>query len=328
MAKIRPLALVMPAFVVLVIGVGGTAAAPPAAPEASRPRPPRPADAIAALCFNIRYDEPRDGENRWPHRRGQVLEILRDGGWDFIGVQEALPHQVREIAAALPDHGLVVRSREVDPERGEACPLLYRSDRWRLVDQGTFWISSTPDEPGSSDWESACPRIATWGRFAPRRPMPALGGTLLVVNTHLDHRSARAREEGARLVRALVDRHEGAAIVMGDFNAPPDGRVMQILQGPPHAPLRDAHADFPGGAGHGTYHGFRGAGGAARIDWILFNDRLARLDATIDRSSREGRFPSDHFPVSAILQPRLREPLPEAPLRQPQASPPRTPRPD
>jgi endonuclease/exonuclease/phosphatase family metal-dependent hydrolase len=258
--------------------------------------PAEPAS-IAVLCFNIRYDNPDDGQDRWDLRREEVLAILRDGELDFIGLQEALPHQVGQVAAELPGYGLIVRSRESDPDQGEACPLFYRADRWRVLDSGTFWLAETSMVPGSRSWQTACPRIATWGRFED----VGTDSRLLVINTHFDHVSQAARENGARLLQAFIAEAADPVVVMGDFNAGPDTAALAILRGAGPQALGDAHADLPTGPGSGTFHGFNGQAGPERIDMILHSPSLAVAAATIDRRHRDGRYPSDHFPVRALL---------------------------
>ncbi len=291
--------------------LGGAVAAGP--PDAA---PPAAAE-IAVLSFNVRYDEPNDGEHRWPLRQEAVLAVLTERAWDFIGIQEALPHQAEAIAAALPGHLAILRSREAREHHGEACPLLYRRDRWRRIDSGTIWLSETPEVPGSRSWNAACPRIATFGRFA-AIGAPDGAEELLVVNTHLDHASAEARERSASILRGMVERHAGPAIVLGDFNAAASSRTMRILQGDSPPRLHDAHANHPEGPRQGTFHAFRGESGtgAARIDWILFSDGLRLRDSAIDRRTIAGRVPSDHHPVKAVLA----WPAPPPPRQPPAAS--------
>lgn len=302
------------------IAIVGVLAAAEAAWAAS------PGPAIEVLCFNIRFDTAADGDDAWPRRREFVLDTIAEGGPDFIGLQEALPAQRAWIArslaarreASVPHYGEIARSREASPLEGEATPLLHREDRWERVDGGTFWLSQTPELPGSRDWNAACPRIATWGRFrrreaseAPTSPLPQGSREsrrdVLVVNTHFDHASAEARREGAKVLVAFLSRmrkdHPAiAVIVMGDLNAAPsDAAVATLLA----AGLVDTHAAAGGDESLGTYHGFRGVAAAAsrpRIDFILASGGLETLAASIDRRERAGRSPSDHFPVRATLR--------------------------
>lgn len=279
---------------------------------------PSPAvEAIEVLSFNIRYDNPGDGQHAWPRRRELVVETIRDGRADFIGLQEVLPHQRLQIETALagseegPRYDSIGRTREASADQGEATPLLHRVDRWERLDGGTFWLSKTPEVPGSRDWKSACPRIATWGRFRRRAVEPAMD--LLVVNTHFDHASAEARREGAKVLAEFLARRRAAdprlgVIVMGDLNAPPDDPAVAALLA---ANLADTHLVAGGDERFGTFHAFKGraaAEGRSRIDFILADPAFEVLAASIDRREPDGRPPSDHHPVRATLRVRGPEP--------------------
>jgi hypothetical protein len=57
-----------------------------------------------------------------------------------------------------------------------------------------------------------------------------------------------------------------------------------------------------------TFHGFSGATRGSRIDFVLHDKSFEALDATIVRTNYSGRYPSDHFPVTATLRLRIPEP--------------------
>ncbi|MCK7540963.1 MAG: hypothetical protein MZV63_63770 [Marinilabiliales bacterium] len=58
-----------------------------------------------------------------------------------------------------------------------------------MLASGTFWLSATPDVPGSVGWGAALTRIATWVRLYDK----TVKDTLLYMNTHFDHISDSAR---------------------------------------------------------------------------------------------------------------------------------------
>jgi endonuclease/exonuclease/phosphatase family metal-dependent hydrolase len=293
---------------------------------AASPAPPEmamPAEAIATRatsdtgievrCFNIRYDNPGDGEHRWELRREAVLETIRDGDPDFVGLQEALPHQrawlERHLAAGTPAWGSVGRTRERSATSGEANPLLHRTDRWTRLDGGTFWLSETPEDAGSRSWNAACPRIATWGAF--RRLGEDDATTLLVVNTHFDHVSENARVRGADVIAEFIARHrrmhpDHLVVVMGDLNTGPDSPAVAALL---ECGLVDTHRAAGGDESLGTFHGFKGpavSANARRIDFILVDRRFEVLAAGVEATERRGRVSSDHHPVRA----KIRRPSP------------------
>jgi len=255
------------------------------------------------MSFNIRYGTANDGENCWENRREMVVETIQAGAPDIIGLQEVLDFQADYLREALPDYDFVGVGRDDGVSAGEFVPIMFRSDVFKLVDVGHVWLSEQPDSPGVRGWDAACPRMFTWVRLGFKKsPL----NSIYVINTHFDHVGKRARRESAEMIRQTVEALGGKPIVvMGDFNCGPNS--------PPHraltedrgnlAELKDAYAvlDKPA-AESGTFNAFRGKCGGARIDWILFNRRLEPLDAAIDRRSFDGRYPSDHFPVSATLR--------------------------
>lgn len=263
--------------------------------------------ALRFLSFNIRCDTPADGENQWLYRKEAVAAFLAERRPDVAGLQEALPHQLQFVRERLAQYEAIGTGRDHDGG-GEHTPLLYRPDRLRVVQSGTFWLSETPHVPGSMSWETACPRIATWAIFGPARP----GGEgaqpeILVVNTHLDHRSQAARENGAALVMQFIEQTAGGrpVVVMGDMNgAPTNPAVQRFLSGA--AGLVDTLVASgkarPGEAGPGTFHGFRGAEAAvSRIDYIFASAVLPVRAAGVLYDRPGGRWLSDHFPVEAEL---------------------------
>lgn len=260
---------------------------------------------VKAMTFNIRLSRAHDGANAWPHRRELVAEVIRRFAADFVGVQEAWPEQIAYLTQSLPQYRYLGRSRERDGVEGEAIPLFYRHQRWSLdpQEQGTFWLSDTPEVPGSTGWGNTIPRVITWGRFIEKGG----NGALYVYNVHLDHLSAASR---VRSARALADRiarrsHPEPVLVLGDFNAGESSEPVQYLTGADHASpvqLRDTFRTVhPQETLVGTFHGFGGATTGSKIDYILASREAQVLEAAIVRGSFQGRYPSDHFPVTAEI---------------------------
>jgi endonuclease/exonuclease/phosphatase family metal-dependent hydrolase len=69
-----------------------------------------------------------------------------------------------------------------------------------LVDAGDFWLSDDPSR-SSKAWGATLPRVASWARFTTIKATGA-GRAFAVLNAHLDHASAVARVESARLLRS------------------------------------------------------------------------------------------------------------------------------
>jgi endonuclease/exonuclease/phosphatase family metal-dependent hydrolase len=250
---------------------------------------------VAAMSFNIRLGTVDDGPNHWNLRRQMVVDLIARRGTDVVGLQEAVGFQVEQILGALDGYDGVLA--------GEHCTILYRRDRFLGADSGTFWFSNTPEVPRSMHWGNRHARICTWVRLIERKT----GRGLYVYNVHLDHQSQEARLKSTRLLaRRMAQRaYKAPVVVMGDFNMPVDNPGMQFLvaEGSPVRltdSWRKAHPDKPETR---TFNGFKGLTDGVRIDFILVDPETAVMAADIDRTNEDGRYPSDHYPITATLKP-------------------------
>ena len=262
---------------------------------------------LRVMSFNIRYGTAPDGENHWDRRKDFLVETVLAFCPDLLGTQETLAFQRDFLAERLTDYRVLGVGREDGKEQGEIMAIYWRKDRFEVLDSGHFWLSTTPETPGSKSWDSALPRMVTWIKLRDLKQPDAR--PILWMNTHFDHRGEQARQESARLVRAKLGEmgEGGSLIVTGDFNAAEGSQPYQLLFGeidgvksPVVDSFRVAHPER--GTEEGTFSGFQAANvSGARIDWIACSRDWRIIQAGIDRTSRDGRTPSDHFPVFAIL---------------------------
>jgi endonuclease/exonuclease/phosphatase family metal-dependent hydrolase len=183
---------------------------------------------------------------------------------------------------------------------------MYRTDRFEQLDSGHFWLSETPDVPGSKSWDSSLPRMLSWvvlqDRRAPQRPF-------VFANVHFDHRGLQARLESARLLRQrAADLQEQFPIVLtGDFNTTEDDPPYAVLvggQGFGNLPFVDAYRVIhPERSPHeASFSNWTGVRQGSRIDWIVHTPHFHTLNATINYTQEGGRYPSDHYPVEAVVR--------------------------
>jgi endonuclease/exonuclease/phosphatase family metal-dependent hydrolase len=263
------------------------------------------------MTFNIRYDNPGDGRNTWPLRRDWVAEIIREQGTDLAGLQEVLPRQIADLQERLPDYAWYGVGRDDGKSGGEHTPIFYRRSRLERLQEGAFWLSETPDQPGSTSWDTAITRVAVWLKLKDRET----GETFFAFNTHFDHRGTTARRESAKLLLRKIPEIAGDApvVLTGDFNCTPATQPYKTLaqpESPTSIRFRDALAvseTDPQGA-TGTWNGFDRIVPGQRIDFLFVTPQFhVAWHKTLDET-REGRFPSDHLPVIAEI--RLTEPKP------------------
>ena len=254
---------------------------------------------IRVMSFNIRYGLAADGDNHWHKRKHFALERVRAFAPDLLGLQECRDdEQAAFLREGLPDYHFIGIHRGGPGDTAlEMAPLLFRSKAFNLIDSGCFWLSETPEVPGSLSWDSAYPRTATWARFACR----ATGAELTYVNTHFDYEPA-AIDGDAQCLRQWLDRHcrQTPLIVTGDFNDNKQSKAYRLLTG--DGALIDVFGHLhPTETDAATFHAFGNPGEMAPLDWILVSSHFRILDVQIDRSRKGHLYPSDHYPVTAVL---------------------------
>ncbi len=284
-------------LVVLLFGGAWVASAEP--PTASPA--PQAADSLNVMSFNIRYGTARDGDNAWELRRSALIEAIEAFRPDVLGVQEALHFQLDELVVAMPRYQRIGMGRTDGVEAGEYAAILIDRSRLEVLEESTFWFSDTPSVPGSTSWGNDITRICTWARLRDR----ASGRSFYAYNVHWDHRSQPSRERsGALLLQTIIGRGfgEDPVLVTGDFNAGETNPAFRQLLESPEALLVDTFRLIHPMVGEvGTFNGFEGTTSGEKIDAVLASGGWEVVAAQIDRAARQGRYPSDHFPVTATL---------------------------
>jgi endonuclease/exonuclease/phosphatase family metal-dependent hydrolase len=267
---------------------------------------------LRVMSFNIRYGAADDGENHWKNRREMVFDLLRNHKCDVVGLQEALKFQIDEIIKAVPVFGMVGLGRDDGKTEGEYSAILYDRERFKIEESGTFWLSDMPELPGSITWGNACTRICTWARFVEK----SSGKAFYIYNLHLDHVSQPSREKSVVLVAKRIGRrkHKEPFIITGDFNAGENNPAILYLKGKaafddgkggesknPHPVIDTFRVLHPYVKDMGTFHEFKGIHTGDKIDYIFTTPDVKILEAAILYDNVEGRYPSDHFPVTATL---------------------------
>lgn len=257
------------------------------------------AEPLRVMSFNIRYGTADDGENSWPHRRELVLDTIGNDDPHVLGLQEALRFQIDEIRTAHPHFDEAGVGRDDGREKGEYAAILFDRRRLQMIEQQTFWFSDTPEKVASTSWGNEIPRICTWAQFRERKS----GEEFLVFNVHWDHVSQKSRERSAELLCNRIAGRELPALVTGDFNADERNPAFaRLIEDRPPRLVDSFRVRRPQSDEVGTFNGFRGKRSGGKIDAVLATSQWQVLKAAIDRTERDGRFPSDHFPVTATVQ--------------------------
>jgi endonuclease/exonuclease/phosphatase family metal-dependent hydrolase len=258
---------------------------------------------VRVMSFNLRYGKANDGDNHWDKRKSLLADTVRDFDPDVLGTQETLKFQADFLMGQLEGYEYFGRSRMKEPN--EHCGILYRKERFTWLAGGHFWLSKTPLVPASKSWDSSLPRMASWVLLGDNKD--ERGDPVLVINTHFDHRGAKARSKSAELIRERIEQLRHLAknplvVVTGDFNTAEASDPYKALLDENDELVDTFRISHPEkSTNEGTFNSWTGKTNGPRIDWILADKRWTVQSAEIDRSSHNKRNPSDHFPVTAVL---------------------------
>jgi endonuclease/exonuclease/phosphatase family metal-dependent hydrolase len=250
--------------------------------------------------FNLRLDTESDGENSWSHRKDLVNSLVRFHDFDIFGTQEGFKHQLDDITAA-GDYVYTGGGRDDGKDAGEHSAIIYKKDRFELLEKGDFWYSETPDVPGKGWDATCCNRICSWGKF---KDLPS-GREFYFFNSHYDHQGRVARRESSKLLISRIKQIASGYPVFatGDYNARPDDEPIQTLL--QDGLLKDSYVltKQPPYGTTGTFQGFRpDAPLQNRIDFIFVTDGISILKYGVLNERPYGKFPSDHCPVLVVAE--------------------------
>ena len=272
------------------------------APSHGHPqKPAKPSsDTLCVMTYNLRYASPNP-PNAWPTRRPLVREVIQTISPDVMGTQEGVFAQLKDLKSDLPEYDTIGLGRE-GGSRGEFMMVFYRKARLDPVAFDHFWLSDTPEVIGSSTWGNSNRRMVTWVRF---RDLVTKQG-FYFWNTHFDHQVQPAREKSAELVRKRVAELDPTLpmLLVGDFNAAAGSNpAYKILTEGDFFKDTWQTARERHGEGIATFNNFKAVQTTGtRIDWILSRGEVSAEKIEIVTFSRDGQFPSDHFPVVAWVR--------------------------
>ena len=241
---------------------------------------------VKVMSYNIRHTgEKKDtGVKHWDARKFATINMMRAEKPDVVGMQEVKADQKDYLIEQLPEYQPVMQSKS------NTKFIMFRKDRFTLLDQGNFWLSETPDVP-SKGWGSISERATLWIKLKEN----ATGKEFYVFNTHLDVKSREARIKGAAMCTQQMKKICGTRtpqFIVGDMNSFEVDELLKFEEA-----LKDARKTSKETNHQPTYNGF----GKTDVDFA--HDHIYYLNAKpvrfqlLNGKNYGVEFISDHFPI-------------------------------
>jgi len=249
--------------------------------------------------YNLRFANPRDSGNLWIDRAPIVASLIRFHDFDILGTQEGLQNQLDDIKNALPEYTYYGIGRDDGKTKGEHSAIFYKTEKFNLLKSGDFWLSVTPEKPGPG-WDARINRICSWVQLQDKKTKKKF----YCFNVHYDHQGVQARRESSLLIMQKIKEIAGKdpVIFTGDLNGGHESEWYKSLDA--SGWLKDTYKQVAHPyANGGSFNGF-----GANLQWAEIIDHIfVTAPFTVQKwgiltDTYHGKFPSDHYPVLAVIK--------------------------
>ena len=248
---------------------------------------------LKIMSYNIKLDYPKEGKNSWTNRKPFMVNQIKFYEPDVLGVQEAMPNQMKDMDSLLTDYSFVGVGRDDGKNEGEFSAIFYKNKELKVLQSSTFWLSQTPDKVGMG-WDAVCNRVCTYALFQNTTTKKKFW----VFNTHFDHVGKEARSKSGVLIMDKIKglNTEGYPVFLtGDFNMEPNHESIDYIS----QTLKDSKAVSELEFGpEGTFNGFHfDQPVKRRIDYIFVSEDVEVNKYAVLSDNWNMQYPSDHLPV-------------------------------
>jgi endonuclease/exonuclease/phosphatase family metal-dependent hydrolase len=199
----------------------------------------------------------------------------------------------------LPEYDYYGIGRDDGKQTGEFSEIFYKKDKFQMLGHGDFWLSETPEKPGLGWDATCCNRICSWVWLQDKKSKKKF----YVFHAHYDYQKDLARNESSKLILKEIKRIAGSqpVIFMGDMNGSNETQWYKTIAG--SGILVDTYNKVANPyANNGSFNGFgKTVKSNEVIDHIFVTRQFKVQKWGILTDTYHGRYPSDHFPVLAVI---------------------------
>ena len=255
------------------------------------------------VSYNVWISKLGKGDNAWEFRKDRLAKSIVDLNADIIGMQEVDIRIQDELPGLLAKHGApdyewyIFSPYSSDGKGNKAQALMYRKDRFQILESHFFWMSETP-EVMSKGWDEH--KFYRGGFCVVMKDMKT-GKKFFLMHSHFPlGQEARARAADVAIAMEKKYNKKGLpSFLIGDLNNRPDSEGSGILR----TYWTDSFLALPEELKEGSVGTLnsvkldRDMNAAPRIDYVYFRNTEAPLKYGCFNNRYDGFWPSDHCAV-------------------------------
>ena len=253
--------------------------------------------------YNVWISKIGKGDNVWDLRKDRLAKSIVDLDMDVFGIQEVDLRIQKELPELLKKHGAhdyvwyIFSPYSQDGVGDKAQAVLYRKDRFELLESRNFWMSETPDVK-SKGWDEK--KYYRGGFYIVLKDKKS-GRKIFLMHSHFPlGKEARMRAADVCIEMEKKYNKEGLpSFLIGDLNNRPDSPGSEKLR----TYWTDSYLHLPPECREGSFGTFNGAKPDAdpdkdprRIDYVYFKN-AEPLKYCCFNKKYDGFWPSDHCAV-------------------------------
>jgi endonuclease/exonuclease/phosphatase family metal-dependent hydrolase len=258
--------------------------------------PEKSSEAVRIMSFNVRCRDDKAGS---VHNRSKIVTAIIDQyAPDSFGVQEATGKWMDILSENLGEkYAFVGEARDESGYDSELSAVFYLKDKYNLIDEGTIWLSETPEVKYTKSFDSACHRVASWAVLENKET----GERYTHLNTHLDHvlEETRTAQIGVFIDKLTELQKDGNVVCTGDFNTEPTSEAYAKMLQVTNDTQSVAETTDSGLTFHN--YGTIAEGTSGPIDYIFAPKDVKVENYKIIRNTAKDMYPSDHYPIIADI---------------------------
>ena len=248
---------------------------------------------LKVVSFNIRCCDDKNG-NSISERAPRLFKVISPYNADVLGLQEYTPKWESEIKRYFGDEYDMFNKYRTTTGWVESGPILWRKNKFELLNSGCFWLSDTPEIESFGGDESKHNRICTYVTLKEI----ASGKIFTFFNTHFGF-GEEYQLKSAKIICEYVKKISSyPTFLTGDFNLTPDSIVYKEIT----KHLRDVNA-LTTNDWRPTFHGYcLPPERNEHIDYCFIDDKIVARNSHLIDELDNGLFPSDHYGLYSEIE--------------------------